>query len=116
MLPGLVSPKFATETHRPIQDNNGGDNLTSMCSQPLKDLARQFQVSSSFRVEKKISQATEELGLFPLTLYLNHLSHRPDKPLISIPEKPTVPLVRELSYCDLLYLINTNPFEINYVF
>ncbi|KAL5968330.1 Transcriptional adapter 3 [Taenia solium] len=66
---------------------NSRNDLTSVCSQPLKDLARQLQVSSSFRVEKKISQASEELGLFPLTLYLNHLSHRPERPLIHLPEK-----------------------------
>ncbi|VDN98309.1 unnamed protein product [Rodentolepis nana] len=61
--------------------------LSGVCSQPLKNLARQLQVSSSFRVEKKIGQAIEELGLFPTTLYLNHLSHRPDKPLLHFPEK-----------------------------
>uniref|UniRef100_A0A5K3EVV0 PDZ domain-containing protein n=1 Tax=Mesocestoides corti TaxID=53468 RepID=A0A5K3EVV0_MESCO len=60
--------------------------LTTCCSQPLKNLACNLQVSSSFRVEKKISQATEELGLFPLTLYLNHLSHRPEKPLLKLAE------------------------------
>ncbi|KAL5109706.1 Transcriptional adapter 3 [Taenia crassiceps] len=70
----------------PSTQNSRGD-LTSVCSQPLKNLARQLQVSSSFRVEKKISQASEELGLFPLTLYLNHLSHRPEKPLILLSEK-----------------------------
>lgn len=62
-------------------------DLSGMCSQPLKNLARQLQVSSSFRVEKKISQASEELGLFPLTLYLNHLSHRPEKALLRNPGK-----------------------------
>ncbi|VDM19288.1 unnamed protein product [Hydatigera taeniaeformis] len=73
----------------PMQNNKS--DLTSVCSQPLKNLARQLQVSSSFRVEKKISQASEELGLFPLTLYLNHLSHRPERPLIHIPEKSRAP-------------------------
>ncbi|VDL21621.1 unnamed protein product [Hymenolepis diminuta] len=62
-------------------------DLSRVCSQQLKNLARQLQVSSSFRVEKKIGQAIEELGLFPITLYLNHLSHRPDKPLLHFPEK-----------------------------
>ncbi|VDM00469.1 unnamed protein product [Schistocephalus solidus] len=58
------------------------DSLTSLTTQPLKNLARQLQVSSSFRVEKKVAQAMEELGLFPLTLYLNHLAQRPSSPLL----------------------------------
>ncbi|KAL7064558.1 hypothetical protein AAHC03_05846 [Spirometra sp. Aus1] len=58
------------------------DSLTSLTTQPLKNLARQLQVSSSFRVEKKVAQAMEELGLFPLTLYLNHLAQRPSAPLL----------------------------------
>ncbi|CAL8076683.1 unnamed protein product [Calicophoron daubneyi] len=42
--------------------------VTSKASLPLKNLAKQLHVSSSFRVEKKISQAMDELGLFPLTM------------------------------------------------
>lgn len=78
-----------------LSTQNSRSDLTSVCSQPLKNLARQLQVSSSFRVEKKISQASEELGLFPLTLYLNHLSHRPEKPLIHLAEKPHASPIRE---------------------
>ncbi|KAM3173025.1 hypothetical protein ACTXT7_013346 [Hymenolepis weldensis] len=85
----------SAHTSREDVTENGSDSmvpatssdLSGVCSQQLKNLARQLQVSSSFRVEKKIGQAIEELGLFPITLYLNHLSHRPDKPLLHFPEK-----------------------------
>ncbi|KAH9283869.1 Transcriptional adapter 3 [Echinococcus granulosus] len=81
---------------------NSRSDLTSVCSQSLKNLARQLQVSSSFRVEKKISQASEELGLFPLTLYLNHLSHRPEKPLIHLSEKSNaLPIPSEIQNHEL---------------
>lgn len=83
------------EASMSLSTQNSRSDLTSVCSQPLKNLARQLQVSSSFRVEKKISQASEELGLFPLTLYLNHLSHRPEKPLIHLAEKPHASPIRE---------------------
>lgn len=83
-----------TTTREDVTENGSGSmvpatssDLSRVCSQQLKNLARQLQVSSSFRVEKKIGQAIEELGLFPITLYLNHLSHRPDKPLLHFPEK-----------------------------
>ncbi|XP_018646867.1 ADA3-like [Schistosoma mansoni] len=42
--------------------------LTSRASEPLKSLAKQLRVSSSYRVEKKIAQAIDELGLFPLSV------------------------------------------------
>lgn len=56
-------------------------SVTRLSSQPLKNLARQLQVSSSFRVEKKVAQVMEELGLFPLALYLNHRTHWPSSQL-----------------------------------
>lgn len=40
--------------------------VTMKASQPLKVLAKQMRVSSSYRVEKKISQAMAELGIIPL--------------------------------------------------
>lgn len=42
--------------------------LTSRASEPLKSIAKQLRVSSSYRVEKKIAQAIDELGLFPLSV------------------------------------------------
>ncbi|KAH8875517.1 Transcriptional adapter 3 [Schistosoma japonicum] len=42
--------------------------LTSRASEPLKSIAKHLRVSSSYRVEKKIAQAIDELGLFPLSV------------------------------------------------
>ncbi|CAH8548273.1 unnamed protein product [Heterobilharzia americana] len=44
------------------------NSITLHASQPLKSIAKQFHVSSSYRVEKKIAQAIDELGLFPLNI------------------------------------------------
>ncbi|KAA3677460.1 uncharacterized protein DEA37_0003205, partial [Paragonimus westermani] len=42
--------------------------VTAKASLPFKTLAKQMHVSSSFRVEKKIAQAMDELGLIPLNV------------------------------------------------
>lgn len=48
-------------------------SLTSCASQPLKTLAKCMHVNSSYRIEKKISQAVEELGLFPMISLMDSL-------------------------------------------
>ncbi|TGZ58891.1 hypothetical protein CRM22_009388 [Opisthorchis felineus] len=41
-------------------------SISTKACQPLKALAKQMHVSSSYRVEKKIAQAMDDLGLIPL--------------------------------------------------
>ncbi|KAA0185989.1 hypothetical protein FBUS_07843 [Fasciolopsis buskii] len=52
--------------------------VTARASQPLKNLAKQMHLSSSYRVEKKIAQAVDELGLFPLNLIHSPLMRQSD--------------------------------------
>lgn len=60
--------------------------VTPKACQPLKVLAKQIRVSSSYRVEKKISQAMAELGLIPLNVM------HPLEPSTSVPVHPHVKL------------------------
>ncbi|KAK4471864.1 hypothetical protein MN116_005253 [Schistosoma mekongi] len=68
MLPTntMVNSSVSTTTnHNMLNDSH---LLTSRASEPLKSIAKHLRVSSSYRVEKKIAQAIDELGLFPLSV------------------------------------------------
>ncbi|VDP73978.1 unnamed protein product [Echinostoma caproni] len=80
----------ADQTSPLLLPSNIRTQVTVRASQPLKNLAKQMHVSSSYRVEKKIAQAIDELGLFPLNLIHSPSVRQPD------------PMVKSDDYCAVM--------------
>ncbi|TPP66337.1 Transcriptional adapter 3 [Fasciola gigantica] len=72
------SPYVADHTAPPMLPTSIRTQVTARASQPLKNVAKQMHLTSSYRVEKKIAQAVDELGLFPLNLIHSPLMKQPD--------------------------------------